>query len=285
MKSLFCRGAVSIDYCCLLFILQHSNFNLTNQIAGTIPSALRRFAEIFLNIFQVSGLASEWLQALVEEEIDGLGNMNTAKKLRYSRRLKSNESNASGSERELLVRDMSKSLAGEANLLFRGNSLLTQALECHMRRLGKDYLEAVLSERIFEINELNPDCEVDPSRIRNHDDMDRHWAQLIIHTSKIWKCIEESVQKLPGELRQILVLPILAMPLRPYYKASLAHPFWSKMAVLPYNLTRSKNTKTCRDTQALFACHQDHLPIQPCYHLLLSLLRPQQASQNQNGQC
>ncbi|KXJ92073.1 Rho GTPase activation protein [Microdochium bolleyi] len=192
------------DYKPLADLLQQANFNLTNQIATVIPSALRRIAEIFLNIFQVSGMASEWLQALVEEEIDGLGNQNTTKKLRFSRRLKSNDSNASGSEREALVRDMSKSLAGEANLLFRGNSLLTQALECHMRRLGKEYLEVVLSERIFEINELNPDCEVDPSRIRNHEDMDRHWAQLITHTSKVWKCIEESVQKLPGELRQIL---------------------------------------------------------------------------------
>jgi len=192
------------DYKPLADLLQHGNFNLTNQVALVIPSALRRLAEIFLNIFQVAGVASEWLQALVEEEIDGLGNQNTAKKLRFSRRLKSNESGTSAIEREALVRDMSKSLAGEANLLFRGNSLLTQALECHMRRLGKEYLEAVLSERIFEINELNPDCEVDPSRIRNHEDMDRHWAQLIVHTSKIWKCIEESVQKLPGELRQIL---------------------------------------------------------------------------------
>ncbi|KAH7026405.1 uncharacterized protein B0I36DRAFT_216132, partial [Microdochium trichocladiopsis] len=192
------------DYKPLADLLQQANFNLTNQIAIVIPSALRRLAEIFLNIFQVAGMASEWLQALVEEEIDGLGNQNTTKKLRFSRRLKSNDSGTSASEREALVRDMSKSLAGEANLLFRGNSLLTQALECHMRRLGKEYLEIVLSERIFEINELNPDCEVDPSRIRNHEDMDRHWAQLIIHTSKVWKCIEDSVQKLPGELRQIL---------------------------------------------------------------------------------
>ena len=85
-----------------------------------------------------------WLMALVEDEIDGVGKETPVKRFRFSRRVGSNDSFDSVSERELSVRDMGKSLTGEANLLFRGNSLLTQALDFHMRRVGKEYLEEVL---------------------------------------------------------------------------------------------------------------------------------------------
>ncbi|KAK7991991.1 BUD2-GTPase-activating for Bud1p Rsr1p [Apiospora saccharicola] len=192
------------DYKPLSALLHKFSVGLTGQIAAAMPQQLRRLAEIFLNIFQVSNSSVEWLLALVEEEIDGVGGQNSMKKMRFSRRMKSNESTGSSSDREALVRDMGKTLAGEANLLFRGNSLLTQALEFHMRRLGKEYLEDVLSDKIFEINEINPDCEVDPSRIQNGDDLDQHWAQLTQITTEVWECIAESANRLPAELRQIL---------------------------------------------------------------------------------
>ncbi|KAI1389541.1 Rho GTPase activation protein [Hypoxylon trugodes] len=191
------------DYEPLSELLHKFSVGLTSQIALAIPSAMRRLAELFLNIFQVSGSSSEWLMALVEEEIDGIGSQNSVKRLRFSRRLKSNESSNSASDRDQLMRDM-KSLAGEANLLFRGNSLLTQALEFHMRRLGKEYLEEILADKIFEINELNPDCEVDPSRIQHGDDIQQHWNQLLQLTTEVWECILDSATKLPLELRQIL---------------------------------------------------------------------------------
>ncbi|KAG5924218.1 hypothetical protein E4U42_004721 [Claviceps africana] len=179
---------------------------LTTMISAWLPGQLRRLSEIFLNIFQASGKASDWLMALVEDEIDGIGTQASIKKYRFSRRLKSNESIESASDRELLVRDMSKSLAGEANLLFRGNSLLTQSLEFHMRRLGVEYLEAVLQDKIIEINELNPDCEVDTSRLPHigSADIDQRWNRLIHYTTDIWRCIAESAHSLPGELRHIL---------------------------------------------------------------------------------
>jgi len=141
---------------------------------------------------------------LVEDEIDGIGNQTTMKKYRFSSRLKSNDSIDAATDRELIVRDMSKSLAGEANLLFRGNSLLTQSLEFHMRRLGKEYLEEILQEKLFEINEINPDCEVDPSKIPHESDLDQHWTVLIHYTTEVWKCIANSANRLPPELRHIL---------------------------------------------------------------------------------
>jgi hypothetical protein len=195
---------LSKEYQPLSELLHRFPSGLTAQIAEVLPGNLRRLSEIFLNIFQVSGSAGEWLMALVEDEIDGIGSQASIKKYRFSNRLKSNESIDSASDRELIVRDMSKSLAGEANLLFRGNSLLTQSLEFHMRRLGKEYLEDILSEKVFEINELNPNCEVDPSKMGHGDDLSGHWSTLIQLTTEIWQCIAESATRLPPELRHIL---------------------------------------------------------------------------------
>ncbi|KAM0555133.1 hypothetical protein ACHAPJ_006484 [Fusarium lateritium] len=195
---------LSKEYQPLTDILHRLPAGLTNQISAVLPGQLRRLSELFLNIFQVSGSASEWLMALVEDEIDGIGNQASMKKYRFSSRLKSNDSVDAATDRELIVRDMSKSLAGEANLLFRGNSLLTQSLEFHMRRLGKEYLEETLQEKLFEINEINPDCEVDPSKIPHESDLDQHWTVLIHYTTEVWKCIANSANRLPPELRHVL---------------------------------------------------------------------------------
>lgn len=186
-------------------ILHRFPAGLTNLISASLPGQLRCLSEIFLNIFQASGSAGDWLMALVEEEIDGIGSQTSMKKYRFSSRLKSNESVDTGTDRELMVRDMSKSLAGEANLLFRGNTLLTQSLEFHMRRVGKEYLEEVLRDKIHDINELNPDCEVDPSKLPHSgsSDIDHHWTRLINLTTEVWECIVDSANRLPSELRYI----------------------------------------------------------------------------------
>ncbi|OLN85580.1 Inhibitory regulator protein BUD2/CLA2 [Colletotrichum chlorophyti] len=195
----------SKEYQALSTLLHSFPSGLTTQIAEALPGHLRRLSEIFLNIFQVSGHANEWLQTLVEDEIDGIGgSQNQMRKYRFSSRLKSNESMDSASDREQILRDMGKSLAGEANLLFRGNTLLTQALEFHMRRSGKEYLEQMLQAKIFEINETNPNCEVDPSKLKPGENILEHWNRLIQLTTEVWQCICKEPTKCPPELRSIL---------------------------------------------------------------------------------
>lgn len=186
-------------------LLHKFSNGLTIQIAQSAPSHLKPLSETLMNIFQVSGHAGDWLMALVEDEIDGIGKENnTIRRVRWSRRIGSNESFNSVSDREQNVRDIGKSLQGEANLLFRGNSLLTQALDSHMRRLGKEYLEEVLSQRIAEINSLDSDCEVDPSRISQGEDVNKNWTLLISLTTSVWKGIAGSAARCPPELRQVL---------------------------------------------------------------------------------
>jgi hypothetical protein len=168
-----------------------------------MSSELTQLSEMLLNIYQVSGATVDWISALVEDEIDGVHKESTANRLRYTTRIHSNDSRESGQDREILVRDMGRTATVEANLLFRGNSLLTKALDLHMRRLGKEYLEETIGERIREIDESDPECEVDPARVPRTEDLDRNWRNLISLTTGVWKSIAMSVARCPPELRRI----------------------------------------------------------------------------------
>ena len=194
----------SKEYQPLSELLHRFGSGLTTQIAEVMPGNLRKLAEIFVNIFQVSGKATEWLVNLVEEEIDAVGNQTASKHQRFNQRATSNDSVTSNDKLWKAVQDMGRTLPSEASLLFRGNSLLTQAFEFYMRRLGREYLEETLAEKILEINEHDFDCEVDPSRVQNGDDIQQHWAKLIELTGAVWQCIASSAHRLPSEIRHVL---------------------------------------------------------------------------------
>ncbi|KAG8625014.1 hypothetical protein KVT40_006765 [Elsinoe batatas] len=188
-------------------ILHAFENGLTIQISQVMASDLKRLSDSLVNIFQVSNRSTDWLMALVEDEIDGLGKDTPLSKARYNQRLGSvesdNASSARGNDRELVVRDMNKNAALEANLLFRGNTLLTKALDNHMRRVGADYLSAALGRIIRSINERDPDCEVDPNKVANAHDMNRNWSRLMSTTGDVWDSIRTSAQKCPVDLRFI----------------------------------------------------------------------------------
>ncbi|KAJ5082851.1 hypothetical protein N7532_011894 [Penicillium argentinense] len=184
--------------------LLHSFTNgLTINMAQLMSSELTQLSEMLLNIYQVSGKTVDWISALVEDEIDGVHKESTTNRLRYTTRIHSNDSRESSHDREILVRDMGRTATVEANLLFRGNSLLTKALDLHMRRLGKEYLEETIGERLREIDESDPECEVDPSRVPRTEDLDRNWRTLITLTTGVWKSIAISYSRCPPELRRI----------------------------------------------------------------------------------
>ncbi|KAL9011306.1 MAG: hypothetical protein Q9173_003835 [Seirophora scorigena] len=192
------------DYQPLSGLLHNFSNSLTVQIAAAYPPDLvRKLAEILLNIFQVSAQASEWLLSLVEEEIDNVHKETHHSKYRYGRRIASNDFLESGMEREMILRDLGKTAVVEANQLFRGNTLLTKALDCHMKRLGHDYLEETLGEKIRQIDESNPECEIDPNRVQAPEDLERNWRTLSALIESVWTSISESALRCPPELRLI----------------------------------------------------------------------------------
>jgi hypothetical protein len=197
------------DYIQMSELLHRFSNGLTLRIAQKIPGEMKHLTECLLNIFQVSSSAADWIKSLVEEEIDGTLKDQPLTRLRFNkRRMSSNEngeirSHSPQFDRELFLRDMNKSATLEANLLFRGNTLLTKTLDLHMKRLGKDYLEEILGERLRDIAERDPDCEVDPNKLTNPNDLDRNWRRLIKVTSDCFNLIAKSAEKCPPELRYI----------------------------------------------------------------------------------
>jgi hypothetical protein len=60
-----------------------------------------------------------------------------------------------------------------------------------------------IGERLREIDESDPECEVDPSRVARTEDLDRNWRSLISLTTGVWKAIANSYNNCPPELRRI----------------------------------------------------------------------------------
>lgn len=199
------------DYQPLDELLHRFSNGLTLQIAQMVPGELKRLSDCLVDIFQVSGKAGEWLMALIEEEIDGIHKETPISRLRYSRRIGSDASHdglgspagPANADRELIVRDLNKSATVEANLLFRGNTLLTKSLDTHMRRVGKEYLEHSLAAKLKEINDKDPDCEVDPNRVGSPQEVERNWRRLFNFTQEVWSAIVRAKSLCPIELRVI----------------------------------------------------------------------------------
>ncbi|RMZ74882.1 hypothetical protein DV737_g5662, partial [Chaetothyriales sp. CBS 132003] len=192
---------MSDEYSRLLSMLNNFTSSLTPQLSHVLGSELKQLSDLLLDIYQAGDHAYEWLSMLIDEEIDGIYREAPPNRVRFSARLQSNDSYDSPERRELAVRDLSRSATVEANLLFRGNSLVTKALDAHMRRLGSDYLQLVLGKTIRAIVKRGPDCEVDPTRVKSAEQLDRNWTNLLQWTSAIWRDISRSAAHCPPGLR------------------------------------------------------------------------------------
>jgi len=192
------------EYAQLSALLHNFDNSLTSQLGQALSNELKALSDVLLDVFQASDTVEDWINNLVEEEIDGIYREQPPLRMRYSGRIRSNDSYESAEQRELLVRDLSRSATMEANLLFRGNSLVTKALDAHMRRIGSDYLDRTLGEKLRDIVANDPNCEVDPNRVRSNEQLERNWSNLIGLTSSIWQAIAASVPNCPAGIRNIL---------------------------------------------------------------------------------
>lgn len=165
--------------------LQDFSSSLTLKIQDHIPSQLPRLAECFLNIFQTTNRAGDWLKSLVEAEI-------------YDTQPKPPIAEEVSSSQPVTPRNDS-----HAFILFRGTTLLSKALDMFMRRCGEQYLEDTIGSRLREIKAEDLDCEVDPSKLPPSGDIIQNWQNLVATTKSLWTLIHRSAAQCPRELRDV----------------------------------------------------------------------------------
>uniref|UniRef100_T1IJS3 Serine/threonine-protein phosphatase 1 regulatory subunit 10 n=1 Tax=Strigamia maritima TaxID=126957 RepID=T1IJS3_STRMM len=80
---------------------------------------------------------------------------------------------------DIVMADVDK--IDDERLTFRGNSLATKAMEAYMKLVGHKYLTETLGEFIQTMMQLKDDCEVDPMKVGNNNQLAQHQHNLIIY--------------------------------------------------------------------------------------------------------
>ncbi|KNC78637.1 hypothetical protein SARC_08945 [Sphaeroforma arctica JP610] len=82
------------------------------------------------------------------------------------------------------------------NILFRGNSLATKAVDQYTKLVAMAYLHQVLTPIITQIYNCTESCEVDPTRLNNNQtQMAENWKRLLGFTEQLQKDAEGHFQE------------------------------------------------------------------------------------------
>ncbi|KAI8391267.1 uncharacterized protein BYT42DRAFT_188089 [Radiomyces spectabilis] len=124
---------------------------------------LDNFAQILLRIYEALGQSVRWIKSLIDFEVSAMH-------------------------------------ADNANILFRGNSLLTKVLDTYMKLVGKEYLDQAVGGIVQTICKSKVHIEVIPSRLPHsgsNDCLISQCEKLSHYVQLAWKSIEASQTKCP----------------------------------------------------------------------------------------
>ncbi|KAI9653572.1 MAG: hypothetical protein M1831_005954 [Alyxoria varia] len=178
----------------VMFLLEDCQNALSIKLYNHLPTQSLRLSERLLDFYQATGQAKNWLQFLAKEEIVGSRNPSGLPDGDESQRDVKMPAGASKDKEDENSRTA---------LLFRGNTLLSRALDLYMKRIGKTYLEQTLGPKLREVMEQEPECEIDPSRMIPGADAEKNLHNLSSVTEEIWQEIRNSAALCPTELRMI----------------------------------------------------------------------------------
>jgi len=91
----------------------------------------------------------------------------------------------------------------DSNILFRGNSLATKAVDQYMKMVGTKYLQNTLKNLVMTVYKDSQSCEVDPTRVEKADEMKRNWKRLMNYVTLFWETIANAADKCPWELKLV----------------------------------------------------------------------------------
>lgn len=90
------------------------------------------------------------------------------------------------------------------NLIFRGNTFATKAVDTYMKTVGEGYLQETLTGFICQLLETEEDCEVDPTRILPTSSLQNNQQILTRLVKRVWFDILSSWTRFPSDLRNTL---------------------------------------------------------------------------------
>nr|XP_058946947.1 ras GTPase-activating protein nGAP-like isoform X5 [Pocillopora verrucosa] len=118
-------------------------------------------SRVLLRILQACGKATEFLSTIVMDEVNNLE---------------------------------------DENLVFRGNSFATKAMDSYMKMIGESYLQDTLGDFVQSVYEFEEDCEVDPSK-KSSGNLESNKENLKTFVEKVWNLIMCSACLFPSDLK------------------------------------------------------------------------------------
>jgi RAS protein activator-like 2 len=92
------------------------------------------------------------------------------------------------------------------NLVFRGNTFATKAVDTYMKMVGEKYLRTTLGDIINRIMESDADFEVDPMKLTASGNLQNNQKTLQELVTVTWEAITTSHITLPSDLRRTFCL-------------------------------------------------------------------------------
>ena len=217
---------LSSDHYEKLHQLITANFtnNLTIQLAEHFND-LNKLSDILLKIFQAENSSEDWLSSLINFELsrvkDSLpppsANNSTVNAAATGSGNGSGNGNGSGTTSQ--QQDFKFNID---NTLFRGNTLVSKALERHMKLVGSEYLNKIIGTFVRKVVELNVVLELDPSKLSYSTEggtiveqmAESNQIKLTKFVSFLWASIRDSTELMPASFKLIFKRLRLDLSLR-----------------------------------------------------------------------
>ncbi|ORX88741.1 Rho GTPase activation protein [Basidiobolus meristosporus CBS 931.73] len=142
-----------------------------------ISKNLEWFSENMTRIYEGRNYAIEWLTYLAYHEVNSTGN---------------------AIYEVFEVVQTLKRFLDDSNILFRGNSILTKAIDSYMKMIGIQYVDEAIGDIVRSICEHKIVCEVDMTKLEKGQDIRSQWRILLTYTKMLWRAIEKSRAKCPS---------------------------------------------------------------------------------------
>ncbi|QNP98065.1 YALIA101S06e03774g1_1 [Yarrowia lipolytica] len=160
-------------------MLKDTDSRLSAKISEARMS-LPEYTDMFVKIYSCLGICDQWLMSLIDGEIGKLADKVTAD-------------------------DRSKQVS---NLLFRGNTLMTKAIEKYMQLTAHSYLRDLVGKVVRQVLDRDEKLELDPSRLDDGHGITPEIEQLKVHNQErlmahaetIWVNIRNTIADIPQSL-------------------------------------------------------------------------------------